>query len=186
MFSSFIVSSPILVSHLHCWYTIFRASQMVLVVKNLLANAGHIRDVCPILGSRRFVEEVMTIHPSILIWRIPMDRGAWRATVYRVPPRQTWVQQLSRYYHHDSPASALGVTTIWRLDLTQENLLDPNTVSLMPSFTITQWFLLRKSTLLNWIAWMISQHFGVLAQPLSWYRLVFCLNIPFVALLLSS
>ena len=62
---------------------------MVLVVKNLLANAGHIRDVGSILGSRRFVEEVMTIHPSILIWRIPMDRGAWRATVYRVPPRQT-------------------------------------------------------------------------------------------------
>ena len=44
---------------------------MVLVVKNLLANAGHIRDVGSILGSRRFVEEVMTIHPSILIWRIP-------------------------------------------------------------------------------------------------------------------
>ena len=116
-----------------------------------------------------------------------MDRATWRATVYRVPQRQTWVKQLSRYYHHDSSASALGVTNSWCLDLTQENLLDPNTaISLMPSFTITQWFLLRKSTLLNWITWMISQHFGVLAQPLSWYRLCFCLNIPFVALLLSS
>ena len=157
------------------------------MVKNLLANAGDIRDVGSIVGSGRFVEEVMTTHPSILIWRIPMDRATWRATVYRVPQRQTWVKQLSRYYHHDSSASALGVTNSWCLDLTQENLLDPNTaISLMPSFTITQWFLLRKSTLLNWITWMISQHFGVLAQPLSWYRLCFCLNIPFVALLLSS
>ena len=41
---------------------------MVLVVKNLLANAGHIRDVGSILGSRRFVDEVMTIHSSILFF----------------------------------------------------------------------------------------------------------------------
>ena len=67
----------------------FRASQMVLVVKNLPANAGDIRDVGSIVGSGRFVEEVMTTHPSILIWRIPMDRATWRATVYRVPQRQT-------------------------------------------------------------------------------------------------
>ena len=67
----------------------FRAPQMVLVVKNTLANAGDTRDVGLLLGSGRFVEEDMTVHPSILIWRIPMDRGAWRSTVYRVPPRQT-------------------------------------------------------------------------------------------------
>ena len=26
----------------------------------------------------------MEIHSSILVWRIPMDRGAWWATVHRV------------------------------------------------------------------------------------------------------
>ena len=26
----------------------------------------------------------MTIHSSMLVWRIPTDRGAWRATVHRV------------------------------------------------------------------------------------------------------
>ena len=30
------------------------------------------------------LEEGMATHLSILAWRIPMDRGAWQATVYRV------------------------------------------------------------------------------------------------------
>ena len=29
-------------------------------------------------------EEEMVTHSSILAWRIPMDRGAWRATVHEV------------------------------------------------------------------------------------------------------
>ena len=29
-------------------------------------------------------EEGMATHSSILAWRIPMDRGAWKATVYGV------------------------------------------------------------------------------------------------------
>ena len=34
-------------------------------------------------------EEGMATHPSILAWRIPMDRGAWRATVHGVRKSQT-------------------------------------------------------------------------------------------------
>ena len=30
------------------------------------------------------LEEGMAIHSSILTWRIPMDRGAWRVTVHGV------------------------------------------------------------------------------------------------------
>ena len=30
------------------------------------------------------LEEGMATHCSVLAWRIPMDRGAWRATVPRV------------------------------------------------------------------------------------------------------
>ena len=30
-------------------------------------------------------EEGMATHSSILAWRIPMARGAWQATVHRVP-----------------------------------------------------------------------------------------------------
>ena len=34
-------------------------------------------------------EEGMATHSRILAWRIPMDRGAWRATVYGVTQSQT-------------------------------------------------------------------------------------------------
>ena len=34
-------------------------------------------------------EEGMTTHSSILAWRIPMDRGAWWATVHGVAESQT-------------------------------------------------------------------------------------------------
>ena len=35
------------------------------------------------------LEEDMAIHSSILAWRIPMDRGAWQATVHEVAKSQT-------------------------------------------------------------------------------------------------
>ena len=36
------------------------------------------------LGQEDPLEEGMATYSSILAWRIPMDRGAWRATVYGV------------------------------------------------------------------------------------------------------
>ena len=35
------------------------------------------------------LEEGMITHSSILAWRIPMDRGAWKATVHGVAKSQT-------------------------------------------------------------------------------------------------
>ena len=35
------------------------------------------------------LEEGMATHASILAWRIPMDRGAWRVTVQEVARSQT-------------------------------------------------------------------------------------------------
>ena len=35
------------------------------------------------------LEEGMATHSIILAWRIPMDRGAWRATVHGVVKSQT-------------------------------------------------------------------------------------------------
>ena len=43
------------------------------------------------------LEEDMTIHSSFLAWRIPMDRGAWRAAVHRVAKSQTRLEQLSTH-----------------------------------------------------------------------------------------
>ena len=36
------------------------------------------------LGGEDPLEESMAIHSSILAWRIPMNRGAWQATVHGV------------------------------------------------------------------------------------------------------
>ena len=41
------------------------------------------------LGWEDPLEEGMAIHSSILAWRIPMDRGAWWATVHRFTKSQT-------------------------------------------------------------------------------------------------
>ena len=40
------------------------------------------------LGLENPLEEGMATHSSILAWRIPMDRGAWKATVHGVTTRQ--------------------------------------------------------------------------------------------------
>ena len=45
--------------------------------KESACNAGD-------LGWEDPLEEDMATHSSIVAWRIPMDRGAWRATVHEV------------------------------------------------------------------------------------------------------
>ena len=39
----------------------------------------------------------MAPHSSILVWRIPMDRGAWWATVHGVTKSRTRLKQLSKH-----------------------------------------------------------------------------------------
>ena len=41
------------------------------------------------LGQEDPLEKGLTTHSSILAWRIPIDRGAWWATVYAVSKSQT-------------------------------------------------------------------------------------------------
>ena len=41
------------------------------------------------LGQEGPLEEGMATHSSILAWRIPLDRGAWQATVHEVAKSQT-------------------------------------------------------------------------------------------------
>ena len=47
---------------------------MALVVKNLPANTGDIRDAVPSLGREDPLEEEMATHSSILAWRIPWTK----------------------------------------------------------------------------------------------------------------
>ena len=62
------------------------ASLMAQAVKNLPA----LRETRVwSLGWEDPLEEGMATHSSILAWRIPMDRGAWRATVHGVTKSRT-------------------------------------------------------------------------------------------------
>ena len=65
----------------YCW-----ASLVSQMVKNLPA----VRETwVRTLGWEDPLEEGMETHPSIFAWRIPMDRGAWRATVHGVTKSPT-------------------------------------------------------------------------------------------------
>ena len=80
---------------LSCWSLETETSLVALVVKNLPANAGAVRDTGSISGSGR---PPGGGHGSPLQYSClenPMDRGAWRATVHRVAKSQTWLKQLS-------------------------------------------------------------------------------------------
>jgi len=47
-------------------------------------SACNVGDLGSSLSWEDPLEEGMATHTSILAWRIPMDRGAWKATVHRV------------------------------------------------------------------------------------------------------
>ena len=49
------------------------------------------------LGREYPLDEGMGSHSSILAWRIPMDRGAWWATVHRVAKSRTRLKRLSTH-----------------------------------------------------------------------------------------
>ena len=78
-----------------CFFFNHNPQRMVAqMVKNLPAvRETRVRS----LGWEDPLEEGMATHSSILAWRIPMDRGAWRATVHRGAKSQT---QLSDYAQH--------------------------------------------------------------------------------------
>ena len=78
-------------------YTCIWASLVALVVKNLPANAGDVRDtsLAPRLG--RSPGGRHATHSNILAWRIPMDRGAWQTTAHGVTKSWTWLKWLSMH-----------------------------------------------------------------------------------------
>ena len=70
---------------------------MALVVKKPPASAGDIRDSGSVPGSGRSPGGGHGNPSQYSCWRIPMDRGAWRATVYRVAKSQTRPSNWTEY-----------------------------------------------------------------------------------------
>ena len=60
------------------YMNVYQTSQMVLVLENLLANAGDVRDTGPSLGWVEPLEEGMATYSSILAWRIPWTKEPGR------------------------------------------------------------------------------------------------------------
>ena len=72
-------------------------SDMALVVKNLPASARDLRDAGLVPGSEDPLEKEMATHYSILVWKIPMDRGGWQATGHGVAKSRTRLKRLSMH-----------------------------------------------------------------------------------------
>ena len=69
--------------------SIFRASQVALVVKNLPANAGATGDAGSILESGRLPGGGCGNPLQYSCLENPVDRGGWQAAVHRVAQSQT-------------------------------------------------------------------------------------------------
>ena len=78
-------------------------SQVVLVVKNPLANAGDLRDVGSIPGLGRSSEEGKGNPFQHSCLENPMDRGAWRATVHGFQTAGHNLATKNKQYTNQSP-----------------------------------------------------------------------------------
>ena len=79
--------------------SLWRSSQVVLVVKNPSANGGDIRDAGSIPGLGRSPGGGHGNPLQYSCLENPMDRRAWRATIHKVAKSQTWLKQLSTHIH---------------------------------------------------------------------------------------
>ena len=99
---------------------------VALVVKNLSANAGDLRDVGSTPESGRSLGEG---HGSPLQYSClenPMDRGVWRATVHRVSKSQTWMKWLSMHILHPKAVTFLKKEKRKEWDTQNSHLVERN------------------------------------------------------------
>ena len=69
---------------------------MALLVKNPLAMW---ETWVKSLGWEDSLKEGMAAHSSVLAWRMPMDRGTWRATVHAGCKESDMTERLSTHKH---------------------------------------------------------------------------------------
>ena len=77
-------------------------------LKNLCADAGDTEMWVQSPGGEDPLEEGVASHSSILAWRIPMDGGAWRATVHGAAKSWTRLNQLSSSSSSSSSSSRVS------------------------------------------------------------------------------
>ena len=72
----------------------------------------------------------MATHSSIFAWRIPMDRGAWRATVHKVA--QSWTR-LKRLSSSSSKLTIMKWTNDFKRFLQETKLRPEDNTLIMPT-----------------------------------------------------
>ena len=91
------------------------------MVRNPPSNAGDIRDMGSIPGSRRSLEEGMASYSSILAWEISWSEETGRLPSMGSQKSWTWLKQLSRDVHwrlgDKGPAlvDVISQKTMWQL-----------------------------------------------------------------------
>ena len=97
---------------------------MVLVVKNLPANAGDTRDMSLIPGLGRTPGEGNGNSLQYSCLENSMDRGAWKATVHGVAKGWTQLSTCTHmhfsYYSYNTASATYKKTTKWTTFLSQE------------------------------------------------------------------
>ena len=69
------------------------------LVAQMVKNPPAIQDTwVPFLGWKDTLEEGMASHSSILVWRIPVDRGAWQTTAHGVAKSRIQLEWQSTFY----------------------------------------------------------------------------------------
>ena len=86
---------------------------MVLVVNNLPANAGDIRDVGSIPGLGRSLGGRHGSPLPCSCLENPMEKGAWQATVHRVIKNQTWLNRLNLHTHQTEGEPKVLLCSWW-------------------------------------------------------------------------
>ena len=74
------------------------------------------------LGGEDALEKGQATHSSILAWRVPMDRGAWWATVHGVAQSQT---RLSGSAQHSTPTPVLSPGEVHAVCIIADRLRSP-------------------------------------------------------------
>ena len=82
---------------IYIWPIYIYASRVVLVVKNLPASSGDIRDVGSFPGLERSPEGGHGNPLQYSCLENPMNRGVWQATVHGIAESQTQLKRLSVY-----------------------------------------------------------------------------------------
>ena len=100
-------------------FLILGASQVALVVKNLFANTGDVRDAGSIPGLGRSPGEAHGNPLQYTCLENSTDRGVWWVIVHRVAKSQKWLKQLGTHTHsHISSSGSRGKLTLTKIRLT--------------------------------------------------------------------